>query len=538
MNETELRDLGGGTSSGLIASRARYAPDHVMLSFEGRDFTYGEVDRMASAVAAGFIGLGLAPDSVVATFMTNRPEYLFATYGINRAGLVGTSVNTAFKASFLHYPLDFAEAQVLLTEKRLGEALMTVPEYPPALRAIVFVDGVPETVPAGIEAMTWDAFLARGRADTVFPKRGPGDTGSISFTSGTTGRSKGVINPNLQGVVMGREAAAAFQLTPADRLYTCMPLFHGMAQVTTGLAAVHAGSAIILARGFSVSRWWDDLRESGATQASALGSMLHMLLARPPAANDRDHKVTRIFSAPAPADVLYRFERRFGLHLIEGYGSTEIKNVMYNPIVGRKIGSMGKPTPTSIIEVHDQNGDRVPPGWVGEIVYRPKMPNIMMKGYLREPEKTLEGMRGLWWHTGDMATEDEDGFFWFFDRTSDRLRRRGENISSMEVEGVVTGYPGISETAAVAVQSEVGEDEVLAVIQTSGPVDYPALVEHCAARMPHFMVPRYFRAVPVLPRTPTGKVQKGELRQAGLTADIFDHVAAGITIKRTVGGKS
>lgn len=532
MNETDLRDLGGGTQSGLIASRARYAPENVMLSFEGQEFSYRKMDATASTVAAGFIGLGLRPGSVVATFMTNRPEYLFASYGVNRAGLIGTSINTAFKAGFLHYPLDLAEVEVLVTEKRLGAALMTVPAYPPTLKAIVFVDGVPEVVPAGVEAITWDDLLAFGRPDAAFPMRGPGDTAAISFTSGTTGRSKGVINPNLQGVVMGREAAAAFHLTPADRLYTCMPLFHGMAQVTTGLAAIHAGATIILARSFSPTRWWDDLRQSGATQASALGSMLHMLLACPPAENDRDHKVSRIFSAPAPADVLYRFERRFGVHLIEGYGSTEIKNVLYNPIVGRKIGSMGKPTPTSIIEVHDEYGHRVPPGHVGEIVYRPRAPNIMMKGYFREPEKTLEGMRGLWWHTGDMATEDEDGFFWFFDRTSDRLRRRGENVSSMELEGVVTGYPGITETAAIAVQSDVGEDEILAVIQTSEAIDFNALVDHCAARMPRFMVPRYYRIVPILPRTPTGKVQKTELRQMGLTGDTFDHVAAGIKIKR------
>ncbi len=532
MNETELRDLGGGTLSGLIASRARYAPDNVMLAFEGQESTYAEMDRMVSRVAAGFVALGLTPGLVAAGFMTNRPEYFHFSWGVNRAGLTSTSINTGFKAGFLHYPLAHAEVAVLVTEKRLGPALMTVDAYPPTLKTIIFVDGVPDEVPAGVGTIAWEDFLALGQADAVFPTRAPSDISAISFTSGTTGRSKGVIGPNLQGVVMGREAAAAFHLTPTDRLYTCMPLFHGMAQVTTGIAAIYAGATIVLARGFSASRWWDDMRETGATQASGLGSMLHMILARPPADNDRDHKVTRIFSAPAPADVLYRFERRFGVHLIEGYGSTEIKNVMYNPMIGRKIGSMGRPTATSIIEVHDDGGRRVPPGHVGEIVYRPKSPDIMMKGYFKEPEKTLEGMRGLWWHTGDMGSEDEDGFFWFHDRTSDRLRRRGENISSMELEGAVSSFPGITETAAVAVRSDVGEDEVLAVIETQGEIDFVALVAHCAATMPRFMVPRYYRTLAVLPRTPTGKVQKTELRGIGLTDDTFDHVAAGIDIKR------
>ncbi|WP_242140460.1 AMP-binding protein [Sphingomonas sp. TREG-RG-20F-R18-01] len=535
MNETELRDFGGGTLSGLIAARAGQAPGNVALVFEGTDYSYGDIDAATSRVAAGFIALGLQPDQVAATFLTNRPEYLFTSWGIGRAGLIGTSVNTGFKAAFLVAPIERAEAAVLVTERRLGEALMTVETFPSTLKTIVFIDGVPDRRPAGVEVVGWDEFLAAGDPDTVFPTRGPGDTGAISFTSGTTGRSKGVVSPNLMGLMMGKEAAAAFRLRPADRLYTCMPLFHGMAQVTTGVAALYAGSTIILSRGFSASGWWDEIRASGATQSSALGSMLHMVLAQPPSDKDRDHKVTRIFAAPAPADILYRFERRFGVHLIEGYGSTEIKNCIYNPVEGRKIGAMGKATPSSIIEVHNAEGHRCAAGQVGELVYRPRVPNIMMKEYFREPEKTLEGMRGLWWHTGDMATEDEDGFFWFYDRTSDRLRRRGENISSMELEGVVTGFPGIAETAAVAVRSDVGEDEVLAVIETRGvEIDWPALVAHCAAKMPRFMVPRYYRAVAVLPRTPTGKVQKNDLRAQGLTDDTFDHVAAGIEIQRNV----
>lgn len=535
MNDMDLRDLGGGTLSGLIAVRARQAPDNVALVFEGADHSYADIDRETSRVAAGFLALGLGPDAVVATFLTNRPEHFFTSWGINRAGLIGTAVNTGFKASFLLAPIERAEAAVLITERRLGDALMTVDAYPATLKTIVFVDGVPDTVPTGIKAIGWDEFLAAGGADMLFPQRGPSDIAAISFTSGTTGRSKGAVAPNLMGVVMGKEAAIAFRLTPTDRLYTCMPLFHGMAQVTTGIAALCAGATIILARGFSASGWWADISRSGATQASALGSMLHMISSQPASEQDRDHQVTRIFSAPAPADILYRFERRFGVHLIEGYGSTEIKNVLYNPLERRKIGSMGRPTASSIVEIHDAQGHRCAAGQVGELVYRPCMPDIMLKEYFREPEKTLEAMRGLWWHTGDMATEDADGFFWFYDRTSDRLRRRGENISSMELEGVVSAFPGVIETAAVAVQSDIGEDEVLAVVETRGTViDWPSLVAHCAARMPRFMVPRYYRAVPVLPRTPTGKVQKNDLRDAGLTDDTFDHVAAGINIQRQV----
>ena len=533
MSKHDLQDLGGGSFSGMLADRAHWAPDNVLLYFEGQQFTYGEVDRQASAFAAGVMALGLNPGDAISTFMTNRPEYLFATYGANRAGLVGTSVNTMFKASFLAFPIEYSESKILITEALLAPALMTMGTLP-SLRFIVYVDGVPAEVPAGITALSWEDLLAGGKANQSFPTLLPSDLCAISFTSGTTGRSKGVLSPNLQGIVMGKESATANAITPRDRMYTCMPLFHGMAQVTTGYAAVYAGAAIVLSRRFSVTAYWDEIRKSQATQSSALGSMLQMLLAPPPSPSDREHVCTRIFSAPAPPEVLYKFERRYGTHVIEGYGSTEIKNVLYNPLDARKIGSMGKPTATTILEIHDTDGNRVQPGEVGEIVYRPKLPNIMLMGYHKEPEKTLAQMRGLWWHTGDMGSMDSDGYFYFFDRTADRLRRRGENISSMEVEGVLAAYPGVQEAAAIAAPSDVGEDEVLAVLEVADPAtfDFPALFTYCCAGMPRFMVPRYFRLVPSLPRTPTGKVRKTALRDEGITSDTWDHVQAGLTVPR------
>ena len=532
MHAKNLNDLGGGSASGMLSDRALWAPDNVALMFEGAQWTFREWDEQATRVAAGLIAVGMKPGDVVASFLTNRPEYLFANYGGNRAGLVGVSCNTGFKGAFLHFPIDHSGATLLITEARLGDAVMTMDPLPASLATIVYLDGVPERVPPGVTALSWDDLLAGGAPGQAFPTVRPSDTVAISFTSGTTGRSKGVLGPSLQGLVMGREAAHAFELTPRDRLYTCMPLFHGMAQVTTGYAAMYAGATMVLSRGFSVTRFWQEIREAEATQASALGSMMHMLMTAPPSAADRAHRVTRVFSAPAPPDVLYKFERRFGVHVIEGYGSTEIKNVLYNPMQGRKIGSMGKPTASSILEIHDDGGHKLPPGQVGEIVYRPRLPDIMLKEYYREPAKTLANMRGLWWRTGDMGWMDEDGFFYFHDRTADRLRRRGENISSAEVEGVLSAFPAVAEAAAVAVQSDVGEDEVMVVLEAAGEPDWRAVFDHCTARLPRFMVPRYYRVLRPLPRTATGKVQKAVLRAQGLTADTWDHVAEGLRIEK------
>ena len=527
MNRHDLQDLGGGTLSGLLASRAGWAPHNPYLVFEGRTWTYGEMDAQASVVASGLMALGIAPGTVAATFMTNRPENLLSGFGGGRAGLVRTPVNTAYKGALLEHVLTHSEAQLLFTEAALNDALKTVDPLPPGLRTVIYADEVPADPPRGVTAIAWADLLAAATARPVFPEVAPHDVGGIGYTSGTTGRSKGVVSPNLQPVVMARETAAAFGVSARDRMYTCMPLFHGMAQVTTCTTALYAGACVVLSPRFSVTRFWDEVREADATQFCCLGSIMHMLLTLPPSDLDRAHRVERVFSAPAPPEVLYRFEARFGVHVIEGYGQTEIKNVLYNPVAGRKIGSMGKPTASTIMEIHDEHGNAVGSGVVGELVYRPKLANIMMKGYLKEPEKTLAGTRDLWWHTGDMASMDADGFFYYFDRKTDSLRRRGENISSQELESLVATFPGVKEAAAVAAPSEVGEDELLVVLEVDQPeqLDREALVAHCRNVMPKFMVPRYFRLMLVLPRTPTGKVQKVLLREQGVTADTWDIAA-------------
>lgn len=535
MNRHEMLDLGGGSSAGLLASRASYAPDHLALMFESQRFTYAEFDRKVSEIAGGLLGLGVPRGTPVAIFMSNRPENLFTTIAINRAGLVYLPINTGFKAGFLQYPLEHAQAGIIIVENRLSDALLTVDQMPESVKAIVYLDGIPSRVPKGDFAiLAMEDMIAAAPTTAQFPVVKPWDTASIAYTSGTTGRSKGVIGPALMYVMMAKETANAFGVSARDRMYTSMPMFHGMAQVTTCLTAIYAGATIVLSPQFSVSKFWDEVRQSETTQFNTLGSILHMLLGTPASPMDREHCVKRVFAAPAPADALHRFERRFNVHVIEGYGSTEIKNVLYNPIEGRRIGSMGKPTPSSIMEIHDENGYRLPPGQIGEIVYRPRQPHIMAKGYLGDPDATLENARGLWWHTGDMGSMDEDGFFYFFDRKKDFLRRRGENISSFEVETVVQSFPGVKVAAAIAAKSELGEDEVMIVIETDNPssIDFAALFQHCIANMPRFMVPRYFRAIDKLPYTPTGKVRKVELRQEGMPTGTWDSVAHGMSVPR------
>lgn len=537
MSSRHLGDLAEGNGAALLAARAAAAPDRALLVFEGSSFTYRQVDEATSQVARALIGLGLQPGDAVSVFMSNRPEFLFAVWGIGRAGLRFVPINTAYKGSFLEYVIDHSESKAVITETGLTASIADLGQLPSQVVDVICLGRSPEREPSGDVALhEWTDFLASAKADVQFPAVAPGDVAAIGYTSGTTGRSKGVLSPALQGLVHAREAAVAMGTTSSDRVFTCLPLFHGAALSGACLSAVYAGATVCLSARFSASRFWDEVRHCGATQFQALGSILPMLLAQPPSPRDREHAVTRVFAAPAPAEVLYRFEERFGVHIVEGYGSTETKNISYNPLAGRRVGSFGKPTPTSIIEIHDELGRPVPAGEVGEIVYRPRVANVMTKGYHRDPEATVAAMTDLWWHTGDLGYVDQDGFFYFVDRKKDALRRRGENISSQEVEAALMSFAGVLDAAVVGARSELGEDEVLAVVEVADPAsfDLTALFGHCDRTLPRFMVPRFYRFATQMPRTPNGKVRKVELRQQGVTEDTWDAHAAGLRPTRTV----
>ena len=543
----DLPSLGGGTVGGLLADRASRTPDKPALVFDEEQLSYAELDAAASAVARGLLGLGIAPGASVGVFLPNRVETLVAFFGIARAGLVEVPVNTAYKGAFLDHALGHTDVQVLITEPGLLDLVAALPERPHALHTVVLLaDGEPadrtisaDSVPAGVslpgvEILTWHAMIARGDQGQVFPDVGIDDPVGIMLTSGTTGRSKGAIYPALMPVVAAHEFAVAMETTAAERLYTCLPLFHGAAKINISLHAIVAGATVVLGRRFSASRFWDEIRRHEVTQFNALGSVLPMLLAQPPSDHDRDHPARKVFAAPAPPPVLTATEDRFGVHVVEGYGLTEIKTIAWNPIRQRKIGSMGVPSATTLLEVHDDLGFPVPPGQVGEIVFRPRVPHVMFSGYHHQPEATVETSRDLWWHTGDLGFTDDDGYFYFVDRKKDALRRRGENVSSQEVEAVLLDHPAVAEAAAVGVASDLGEQEVMAVVQvTEGTeLDLKDLFAHCDRSLPHFMVPRYYRVVEQFPATPTGKIRKAALRETGLTGDTWDAEAASLTPTR------
>jgi crotonobetaine/carnitine-CoA ligase len=362
------------------------------------------------------------------------------------------------------------------------------------------------------------------------------DDARIMFTSGTTGRSKGVIKQHASDYFSGRTYIEVCGVTEDDVFYTCLPLFHSNAQVLNCYPALIAGARIQLSARYSSTNFWREVTECGATILNTVSAMNYFIWNTEPGEHDRAHKVQRIMAMPAPKDIYYEFMERFGVRWHEGYGLTETGMVTYVPPGIEKPGSCGMASPGFEVSVVEPGTDRPrPAGEPGEIVVDMKLPNIVMRAYAGMPEKTAEDFKNLKLHTGDLGVMDDDGFLYFKDRVKDYIRRRGENVSSMEVERIVASHPGVLEAAAVGVAAGEGagsEQEILiCVVPREGVPDPHELLTYCSDKMPYFAVPRYVRFMEHLPKTPTERVRKVELRELPLDDGVYDRVVSGPEIK-------
>jgi crotonobetaine/carnitine-CoA ligase len=306
-----------------------------------------------------------------------------------------------------------------------------------------------------------------------------------------------------------------------DVFYTTLPLFHVNAQMLTTMGALVSGRPMVLAPRFSASGFMDDVRAHGATVFNYIGAMLTMIFKQPERADDAENPARLTVGGAAPAELWRAFESRFGLTILELYGLTETATFcLANPSGDIRLGKIGRPVSWSEVRVESKPGVEAPAGTPGEITIRATRPDVLFKGYYKNDEATRAAMEGGWFHSGDRGRQDEDRYFVFLDRLKDAIRRRGENISSYEVERVVNTHPSIAESAAVGVPSDLGEEEVMIVVvaQAGETVDPAELVAYCADRMAKFMVPRYVLVRDGLPKTATERVQKFKLREEGFAA--------------------
>ncbi len=514
------------TVHGLLDHQARRRGDEPFLFFEERRFSFGELAEASLRLAAGLAALGIGKGDKVGIMMSNRPEFLLSWFALSRLGAVEVPINTGHRGTLLHYIIDQSDCVLLILEAAFAASFGEVAAALPKLRAVALVDGA-ATNDGWPQQVTGFAALADHAPHDAPDEIRASDPMAMIFTSGTTGPSKGVVLPQQYALHQAAILIAACDYTPADCLYNALPLFHGNAQFLSTMPALLAGARMALARKFSASGFWNDIRRYGCTEFNYIGGIVPILMKAAPAPGDADNSLRLMQGAGAPKDLFHAFEARFGLKLVEGYGMTEIGVPLINGLDDRRPGTCGRAADTHELMLVGDDGRPVPDGEPGELLARPRQTNGMMLEYYRMPEQTVEAWRDLWFHTGDYLRRDADGYFSFVDRKKDALRRRGENISSYEVERGVNAHPAVLESAAVAAASELGEDEVMICLTlrpgaTLTPLE---LVRHCERTMARFMVPRYVRILERLPKTPTERVQKFALRQAGVTPDTYDREA-------------
>ena len=517
--------------SSIVDDRAEKIGDQLaVVEPDGPSVTYGKLRDATQQAARLLLELGVAPGDRVATMLHPTVDYLSAALGAAWAGAIEVPVNTDFKALYLEQVLRETAAKVVVVQDRFVERLGHVEL--PDLRHVVVVGEAEVDAPPGVAVHRFAETAGLDPAPRV--PRAEEDTLIVLFTSGTTGPSKGAVHCNRSFMWTPRVWHELVGLREDDVGYSFLPLFHVTARSALFLACVLAGGSTILRERFSVSEFWNDVRRYGATYTMYMGAIIQLLFKQEPKPDDADNPLRAAGGAAAPPDIGEAFRRRFGVELYEVYGMTEIGTATGGHMGHNTPGSMGKPFDHLQIEIHDERDNRLPPDRPDEIVVRPREPYAIFQGYWGRPEETLESFRNLWFHTGDLGKLTPLGEVVFLDRVKDSMRRRGENISSFEVERSVNAHPAVLESAAYPIPSELTEDEVMVAVvpRPDADLDLEAVLRFCVETMPRFTVPRYLRSVAELPKTATGRVEKHKLRAEGVTPDTVDREAVGIVVAR------
>ena len=526
------------TTIGEVLDRITDAdPGKTFVEIGGVSYSYGEIREGVLRTAAMFREMGVNHGDRVCLFMPNAIEYLFCWFGLSELGAISVPINTAYRRDETAYILNNAEAVALVTDPSLADVAGAAADLAPSIRHRILRGDAPAT-----EGWTLfrDAFdRAAPLADR--PEVSPDDVSMLVYTSGTTGNPKGVMVTHRMYAAAGQGFRHWTQATPDDRFFTCLPFYHANIQYYSTMGALASGATLVIVDRFSASRFWGQVREARATVVNFIGMMMPVLSKNEVQPDDADNTVRLFYGSPSfPPEFLQEFQQRFATDIIVGFGMTE---TCYGTIEAiredRRSGSSGRARQhpdlrfeNTILIADAETGHHVGPNTVGEITI--KNPAVM-PGYWRNEEQNRETLRDGWLYTGDLGWLDDDGFLYFVDRKKDIIRRRGENISSQEVENVIKSNPNVLDAAVVAVPSDLGEDEVKAYVtpRDGATVDPEQVVYWCAEHLAYFKVPRYWEVRDELPRTPSLRVRKDVLRQEreDLIEGCFDTEAAGIRLR-------
>ena len=453
--------------------------------------------------------------------LENSADFVACFFAIARLGAISVTINPALRGDTLAYVLDHCDARLLVIDGAALETAAGAIDRASRLETVWARGGAP-----GLPSL--EERLDGAPAPPEIVRRTSGECASILYTSGTTGRPKGVMLTDYGYGRAARWFVEALRLSSDDVLQTCLPLFHVNAQQLSLCGALTCGARLVLDRRFSATAFWSSIADHDVTSFNLIGAMLGILHAKESRA-ERRHQARVACVSPVPAAIYHECEERFGVMLLDGYGLTETTpGNTYNPYGQARKGSCGKPAPYIDLEIADAEGQPLPARAPGEILIRATEPNVMMLGYYKDAQATKQVLRGGWFHTGDRGYLDEDGYLYFLDRLKDVIRRRGENISPLEIERAALAHPEVTEAAAVGLPSDLvgGEDDVALFVlrRPDAELDPRSVLAVCEERLATFMVPRYIGILDEFPRTETQRVQKFALRERGASG-CFDRLA-------------
>lgn len=510
----------------IIDRMAREKGSKTFIYYKEQQISFSDVHTNTERLAAALQQLGIEKGEPVGLMLPNCPETIYCWFSLAKIGAIQTPIHTDYQGDFLKHVLKVAGIKKYIIDKKYLHLLDGFdPTDLPLETLIVHPDA--SNITSKFKLIGYDQLWQMG-GEKKEVEVNYYDPIGILFTSGTTGVSKGIVYSHFRDFYNGKMMVETDKVTEDDILYLCTPLSHSYAQFMIAIPAFIAGASIAIAEKFSASGFLDDVRRYGCTVAPIVGSMAAMLLLQSELPDDSDNPLRCIRSCPKPIKIDY-FEKRFGVILTEVFGNTESSTMVnQTPDEERIPGVVGKAGRYYEVEIHDEHDRKLPPGQVGELVCRPKIPYTTFLGYYNMEKATIETCRNFWLHLGDAGLMDEEGRFRFVGRVKDAIRRRGENISAMEVEAAVMSHPAVAECAAIGVPSELQEEEVKVVVvaQEGQQVDPEDLIRLCSEKLPRFMVPRYVEVKQELPKTPTAKVQKFHLREEGITPLTWDREKA------------
>lgn len=497
-----------GNVGELLQLRAAQHPGQRFLACADVEFSYAEFDALTNRLARGLRDAGITLGDRVTVLLPNCPEMLMCWFALAKIGAVWVPINIDYRGESLTRMIESTESSIAIVHDDFRDSMYDALDLANGLSHVYWIGG---TVPDSVEHRSFSELLVED-SRPILVAVGPSAPLMFLFTSGSTGAAKPVVISHGFALHTAGELIEHVGYGPSDVMFTPFPLFHGDATMLSVLPALVAGTSVAVSRRFSVSRFLAEVRTFGATVMTAMGTVVSYLLSSPELPDDADNTL-RLAIAGAVPETVGEFERRFGLKFVALYGSTECCIPAFNLALPHEQGMGGQICEHHDVRIVDDEGAPVAEGQVGEITVRGLVPHAHMSGYHGNPDATVAAWKDLWYHTGDLG-ELTNGTLRFAGRKKDVIRRRGENIPAAEVEAAFDAHPAVLMSAAIAVPSDIVEDDLKVVIELvkDAAIEHVQLIAFVRERLPSHMIPRYLEIVQKLPRTQTGKTNKVALR--------------------------